>query len=365
MSEQLLGRASEWAQLRTLVLESAGPAVVVEGEAGIGKTTLWRLLVDTARERGWPVLTARCSEADVDLPFAALSELLEPVLGHVASALPAPRARNLRVALRLEEPGGRAPDRLALGLAVVSTLQALASEEPVLVAVDDLHWMDRESLGAIRFAVRRADGASFRFLFTYRTGVTPLPAAELAREVRSLSETIRLGPLATDALYELILGRLGVSVSGPVLAEIERNSGGNPLYAMELARAVRDQGVRLVSGEPAPLPDSLRSAVLARLERLAEPVRHTLAYAAVLTSPTVGMVSRLLGDDGALHEAMHVAEEEGVAARRGDRIVFSHPLMRSGALAVLSPGELRRVYREVAEALPAGEERALHLGPGL
>lgn len=361
MNERLLGRAAELAELRTLVLESDGRPVVVEGEPGIGKSTLWRVLVDAARERGWPVVTARCSEADVDLPFAALSELLEPVLGHVGPALAAPRARSLRVALRLEEPYGRAPDRLALGLAVVSALQTLAWEAPVLVAMDDLQWMDRESLGAVRFAVRRADRGLIRFLFTLRTGPTPPAAAELVRDVRSLAEVIRLGPLPTDALYQLIVDRLGMSVSGPALAEIERNSGGNPLYALELARGVRDQGVRLVAGEPAPLPDSLRSAVAARMERLAGPVRRTLAYAAVLASPTAGMVSRLLGDDGTFRDAMAVAEREGVAALHGERIVFSHPLMRSGALAVLQPDELRRVHGDVAGALPAGEERALHL----
>ncbi len=364
VSGQPFGRSAELDELRAVLLGATGRSVVVEGPPGIGKTTLWRVLVDAGREMGWPVLAARCTEADADLPFASLAELVEPVLARVAARLPAPRSRNLRVALRLEEPAGRPPDRLGLGLAVVSALEALSSgaapEAPVMVAVDDLHWMDRESLGAVRFAVRRADRSPFRFLFTCRTGDTPT-AAELVGEVRALSEVVPLGPLPADALYALIVARLGGSVSGPALAEIERNSGGNPLYALELARAVRDQGVRLFSGEPAPLPDSLRSAVVARMERLTAPVRRTLAFAAVLASPTAGMVGRLVAQEGGLDDVMAVAEREGVAVLRDERIVFSHPLMRSGILALLGPAERRRVHRAVAEALPAGEERAFHL----
>ena len=134
----------------------SGPAgVALEGEAGIGKSTLWREAVDLARARGLRVLTARPVESERTLAHAGLGDLFDDVLDDVLPGLPPPRRRALEVALLLEEAGSRPVDPLALGVAVRSALELLAAGDGLVVAVDDLQWLDSSSAAALGFALRR------------------------------------------------------------------------------------------------------------------------------------------------------------------------------------------------------------------
>src|SRR5215212_7959982 len=169
MSE-IVGRDEELASVHVFIDQARqGPvALVLEGEAGIGKSTLWLAGVEHARTRGLRVLSSRPAEAEGSLAHVGLGDLFEDVLDGVLPALPAPRRRALEVALLLEEPGTDTLDPRALGMAIRSALQLLAEDERLLVAVDDLQWFDASSARALGFALRRLGGSHVSLLLAER-----------------------------------------------------------------------------------------------------------------------------------------------------------------------------------------------------
>src|SRR5215210_3135613 len=157
MAVEIVGREAEVASLDAFLsgAEGESAALVLEGEPGIGKSTLWLCGVDHARAEGVRVLSSRPAEAERGLPFAGLGDVLDEVLDDVLPALPPPRRRALEVALLLEEPAEDAVDPRALGLATRNALEVLAADRDLLVAIDDLQWLDASSAAALAFAVRR------------------------------------------------------------------------------------------------------------------------------------------------------------------------------------------------------------------
>ena len=158
---EIIGREQELAFLHAFIGRAAGgpTALVLEGEAGIGKSTLWLAGVEHARAHGLRVLSSRPAEAERGLAHVGLGDLFEDVLDEVLPALSPPRRRALEVALLLEEETADAVDARALGIAARGALQELARERPVLVAIDDLQWFDAASAFAVAFALRRLGGS--------------------------------------------------------------------------------------------------------------------------------------------------------------------------------------------------------------
>src|SRR6185436_2894889 len=130
-------------------------ALVLEGEAGIGKTTLWRSGIAIAERAGFRLLQARPVEPESSLAFVALGDLLGEELDDLLPTLPAPQRRSLEVALLLSEHHGPAPDRRAVAIGVLGALRALGAAGPVVLAIDDLQWLDGPSADALEFALRR------------------------------------------------------------------------------------------------------------------------------------------------------------------------------------------------------------------
>jgi hypothetical protein len=151
------GRTAELARIGRFLDEVASrpAALLIEGEAGIGKTTLWSAGIDQARHRGWQVLTCRPIQAEAALSFSALGDLLEPVADAAFSGLPGPQRRALDVALLRAEPGPEPPDQRAVAVAFLGVIRALTEATPVIVGVDDLPWLDRAT-AAQREPGRRA-----------------------------------------------------------------------------------------------------------------------------------------------------------------------------------------------------------------
>lgn len=206
----MIGRDAERATIDRWL--SAGPTGVlrIEGPAGIGKSTLWAY----AALRGGTTLRWRASSAEVDMAFAGLTGRCDrPEVWAAATGLAVPRHRALEVALG-RAVGGTEP-RL-VGLAVADLLRALARAGPVLVAVDDLQWVDPPSESALAFAVRRLGDAPVGFLLTRRTGTAPGSLAEA-------SEVLALSALSTAALGGLIRERYGRSLSRPLLPDPGRD----------------------------------------------------------------------------------------------------------------------------------------------
>ena len=185
MAPEIIGRDEELGAVRAFVSRVGdGPgALVLSGEAGIGKTILWEAGVEEARARFSRVLTCRGVEAEASFAFAGLSELLAGVVGEVALELVSPRRHALEVALQLAEPGDTAPDAHVIGLALLDALQALADHGgPVLVAVDDAQWLDPASASVMQIAFRRLREERIGLLATIRLG----PEVESALELEPL-----------------------------------------------------------------------------------------------------------------------------------------------------------------------------------
>lgn len=344
------GRAAELVVVDEFLtaLESGPAALILEGEPGIGKTTLWQATVELARERGARVLTSRPASSETRLTFAGLGDLLVDVGDDVIGALPDPQRDALEVALLRADPIGSSSERRVVSTAFLGTLLLLAAESPVLIAVDDLQWLDTASRRILDFAVRRLVGRRVGVLTAIRIDGTAGRRA-FADEG---SERIRLGPLSLASLHEVLKGELGRTFPRPTLVRIEATSSGNPFFAVELARALVERGEALHGSAPLPVPDDLADLLATRLRRLPARTRHALLVAATLSAPTLDTIDRA---------SLERAKAAGVVRidERG-RVSFAHPLLAASVYASAGSGERRAVHAEVADRASSPEERARH-----
>jgi AAA ATPase domain len=170
-------RPAEWRQVREFAAAalSSQAVLALRGEAGVGKSTLWRGGVAAAVQAGHRVLRAEPSAGETDMSFAGVSDLLGGVLAEVAAGIPAPQLEALEVALLLRSAGPQPPTARAVGLAVLAALRACVSCGPVLVAVDDVQWLDDASTGALAFALRRITDGPLGLLIAARTAASADP----------------------------------------------------------------------------------------------------------------------------------------------------------------------------------------------
>jgi DNA-binding CsgD family transcriptional regulator len=329
-------------------------AFLLEGAAGIGKTAVWRAAVASAREREFHVLLARPSEAERRLSFAALVDLLAETHDVIAS-LPPVQRRPLAIALLLEDARGPAPDRRAIAVALLATLRTLARERPLLVAIDDIQWLDPPSAAALAFALRRLTDVPFCVLMTQRTGtgtdgvLTP----ELERALPL--ERLALGPLSLGAVRRLLQSRLGATFPRPTLRRIYEQADGNPFFALELARALQARDAVLSPADELPVPHDLERLLAERLERLPSETKEPLAALAALAEPTLGLVQE---------ELLEPALADGVLVLERDRLRFAHPLLATVAYRRLGPQARRRLHRRLGALVEDPEQRARHLALG-
>ena len=349
----MIGRTSELRDVERFVASTAaGRALVLSGGPGIGKSTLWEEGVDVARSQRVATLCVRACEAEAQLSFAGLADLLGGIDAEVLVELPAPRRQALEVAVGWTEPGERPPDLLAIGAGLLGAVRLLSASERVLVAIDDLDWLDRASAAALVFAARRLGPEDVRF-FVSRRADRP---SELERTLEpSRVDLIELGPLSFGAISGLITDRLGRSLPRRVLRQLFEASGGNPLFALELGRAVIERGLPEI-GAALPLPAMLDGLFGARVEALAPEVRRALL--------TVALADRLRGEElAAVVDPMVVedARASGVLIFDGARVRASHPLLAAAALTRSSARERRELHLALAGAVSDRVLRARHL----
>ena len=354
----VVGRDQEVATLLDF-LETPGAlpgALVFEGEAGIGKTTLWRAGLEHAIAHSYRVLSCRPSGSETPLSFAALGDLVEPVLDDILIELPNPQRRALVVALLLEDADGPPPDHRAIALAFLGVARALCRAGPVAIAVDDVQWLDPPSAFVLGFALRRMRDEPIAFLFAVRAGEADVLDLDRALPEERIQRLV-VGPLSLGALQRLLKDRLGLVLSRPKLRRVHELSGGNPFFALELGRAFKRGAVRLEPGES--LPSRLAALVDDRLEALPADTRAALLVASALSRPTIELVGRAgIGEPG---EQLAPALEANVIEFEDDRIRFSHPLLASGVYGATRPSERRALHRRLADAVPDPEERVRHL----
>ena len=354
--DTILGRDEELAVVhRFFDREPDGPrALLLEGDAGIGKSTIWQEAVRLARASGI-VLLARAAETEATLSFTVLADLLEPVSGQVFDELPVPQRRALQAALLLEDPDGSTrPDARAVALGALGAIRSLATQGPVTLAIDDVQWVDASSAHALAFALRRLIDERVTVIAALR--VAPGLRAPLTSALPGL-QRLSLGPIDTAAVGGMLRRRLDPRFPHPLVERIHAASGGNPLFALEVGRAIDLDGVPPGAGEPLPVPDDLRVLLRERVATLPADAQDVLLIAASSTSPTIDQVEAL----GASTAALDRAVEAGIVVLRGRTIEFAHPLFASTVYADATVTAKREVHRRLAELATDSEEKARHL----
>ncbi len=362
MSDEVVGRGDELAAVDRLLTRAADSlrCLVIDGEAGIGKTTLWKAAVDTARARGWGVLSSRPARSEQGLTLGALTDILGGLEDDAFGRLPEPQRQALEVALLRRTPSGTVPDQRTLSVAVAGLLRGLGRpERPVLLALDDAQWLDESSSAILAYAIRRLTDRPLALLVSVRRGSeAPAPDALAGAVPADRVERLRVGPLSLGSLHRLFETRLGRSFPRLVLVRIEAASGGNPLYALEIARALDRSGAPITPDHPLPIPESLGSLLAGRIRVLPGPTRRALLLAAAAVEPTAETLRRAHVDTADLVPAV----EDGIVSIDVDAIRFTHPLLAQSVISLTPADQVRAAHAALALASESVDARARHLG---
>jgi DNA-binding CsgD family transcriptional regulator len=361
-------RLAEWQRVREFATGArAAPTVLaIEGEAGAGKSTLWRAGVAAAADAGYRLLRSEPSEAEAGLSFAGLSDLLAGVLPEVAAQIPGPQREALEVALLLRPAGSEAPTAHAVGLAALAGLRACVSAGPVLVAIDDVQWLDEASLDALVFALRRLASAPLPVLLAARgeapadplTAGAPPPPHRWRELLSALpaAEEIDLAPLDEWQIQNL----LPTTATAAQVQLVARQSRGNPFWALQIAANL--------DAAQAPVPQLARVLTERLASSLTVEVAEVLATVAAAGRIEVTEALAVLKDLADPAAALDAAVLAGVVVETGDRITVAHPLIGAAAVESLPPGRRARLYQRLAAASSSPERyaqfAALAAGPG-
>jgi len=358
------GRTAELARIGQFLGDAARrpAALLIEGPAGIGKTTLWSAGIDMARQRGCWVLTCRPVQSEAVLSFSALGDLLEPVPDEALARLPGPQCRALDVALLRAEPGPEPPDQRAVAVALLGVIRALAETAPVVIGVDNLPWLDQTSAAVLEYAMRRLTAQPAGLLATAATEDPASPGAPARRWFPpDRLQSLRAGPLGLEALDAMLRAKGGPPDNWPELVEVHEASGGNPYFAQELAAALGALGQRRRAGQPLPVPGSLRPLVQRRLRALPPASREVALVVAAAAAPTADLVLAACGGGQRARDGLDSAEAAGVLQVVDDRVRFVHPLLRSLHYSSATERQRRQAHRCLAEVTVAPEGHVRHL----
>src|SRR5918999_625400 len=333
---------------------------VIDGEPGIGKTTLWRNARDSARNLYANILSAQAAAPEKKLPFTVLADLFGDRLESLGAHLPPLLARSLDVAFLREKAHGRSPEPRAVSVAGLEFLRLLAEEGPLLLAIDNLHVIDPSSYRVLCFALRRLTDRPIKILTSTRPGAGPADPFRLGGILtEDRFQRLALGPLSSDDLDDLLRERLGLKLHRPTLMQLHDISGGNPFFAIEIGRALQRAGTRLPPGEPLPVPRSLEELLQERVKNLPEEVTDLLLHVAALSQPTVELVRLAVGTD-ALKE-LDRSVDAGLLRVKFGAIRFEHPLFRAALYQSSSITRRRQVHARLAGCVDEPAEKARQL----
>ncbi len=344
----LLGRDREQSELYALVdgIEQRGGALVVRGDAGIGKSALLAAARERALGGGITVVSTTGALSEAQLAFAGLHQLLLPLLDGL-DLLPDPQRRALETAFGIAESD--APDLFLIGLAALGLVAERAAETPLLFVVEDAHWLDRPSSEVLKFVARRVESDPALLLFAVREGVSS------AFDDAGLPELPvgGLDPEASNAILDLGAATLPAEVRRRILEEAE----GNPLALIELPLAAAELGAQTARSDPFPLTDRLERAFASRLTSLDTGVQKLLLLAALddVELSELGRAAKTpLGPDD-----LAPAVAAGHGRLEAGRFRFRHPLIRSAVQQAATASERRDAHAALAEALADEPDRAV------
>jgi DNA-binding NarL/FixJ family response regulator len=352
----LYGRDAERARIWEL-LEAArasrSGALVIRGEAGIGKSALLADARDRAEDMH--VLNAGGVESESELPFAGLHQLLRPAL-HLIDGLPGPQAAALNGALGLGDRGGE--DRFLISVACLTLLSDLAERRPVLCLVDDVHWLDTPSADALLFVARRLEAEGIVMLMAARDGDAP------RFEARDLPE-LGLRGLDAEAAGAVVARAADQGLAPSVCDSLVERAGGNALALVELPAALTAGQLAGTESLPEALPltRGVERLFLERVRLLPEPTQLLLLIVAADDSGLLTPVVRAAETLGVTPESLSAAERVGLVSAQGLRLDVRHPLVRSAIYQAASSSERRAAHLALADAFSGeleSDRRAWH-----
>jgi DNA-binding CsgD family transcriptional regulator len=359
----VIGRESELEVLDGFLdsVQTGPSALFLFGESGIGKTTLWREGVADALKRGYRTLSCGPVEAETRLSYAALGDLLEPVLEEALPTLPEPQRQALEVALlRAPSSGARANQR-AVSLAVLGCLRSVASSTPIVVAIDDIQWMDLPSVRVLQFVVRRLKGDPIGLMSVARGADPDRDPLGVARSFsHDRVHRIHVGPLSAEAIERVIRDKVAEGFQRTMLRRLHDTSGGNPFFAQEIGRALLRRGGEMVAGERPPIPERLQELVEDRLEGLPVQTLEVLEVVSALSIPTLDAIGTATGASE-VDPRLGPALENGVVEVAGSRLRFTHPLLASAVYQQIPPVRRLELHARLATIVSDPEERARHM----
>ncbi|MEV5607462.1 AAA family ATPase [Streptomyces sp. NPDC052225] len=356
-SARLLGRGDDLAYIQAFLgnADVQGAALLLSGEAGVGKSAVLDAVAADAAEHGVRVLRAGGVQFEADISYAGLNQLLVPLFDDF-DRLDNPHRDALRVAVGIGS--GPAPDRLLTSTAVLLLLRLLSAEAPLLVVVDDLPWLDRATNSVLGFVARRLVGSRIGFLAASRTG------SDSFFEAGGLTEH-RLGPLDGAASAEL-LARAHPDVSPAVRRRIAAEARGNPLALMELPVALSAEQRATLAALPTvlPLTERLQSLFASRVAELPDSSRELLLIAALDGTGDLAAIEAAAAGRAVVDDLAPAERGRLVTVSAGNRrLAFRHPLIGSAVVELATAAERRRAHRALADALDDQlERRAWHLG---
>ena len=359
-----MGREPELAVLQRFLdsIPSAPSALLLSGDPGIGKTTVWKEGLADALLRDYRILSCGPIEAETRLSYAALGDLLEPILEEALPSLPEPQRLALEVALLRSPSSGARADQRAVSLAVLGCLRSVASTSPVVVAVDDIQWMDLPSARVLQFVVRRLKDEQIGLITAARGAPAdddPLGVVSAFAEDRA--HAVHVGPLSQDALERVLRAKVGEGFSRTTLLSLHEMSGGNPFFAQEIGLALLRRGGGVTAGERLPIPGRLQELIEDRLEGLPSRTIEALEIVSALSAPTFDVIAAAIAPSRGVDDRLGPAIDNGVVEAVGDRLRFTHPLLASAVYQKIPPARRRELHARLATIVRDPEERARHL----
>ena len=342
----LVGRRQEMAVISQMLADARrgrSSALVVRGEAGVGKSALLEHAVQEAT--GFTVLRGVGVEGEAELAYAALHQILRPSFERI-SRLPAPQAAALHAAFALTDE--TVDERFRVSLGVLGLMSETAEDQPVLCIVDDAQWLDQASSDSLLFAARRLQAESVVLLFGARD-VSSRPF-----EARGIDE-LRLSGLTAQDARRLVGDQLGSSVVAGVVEWIVDNARGNPLALMELPATLTQPqlaGVDPIARRIA-APTTVEQVYLDRVEQLPDETRHLLLLAAAEETGARGAIQRAAQSVGRDIADLQPAETVGLIRVDSERLEFRHPLVRSAVYRSARFTEREEAHRVLAVASEA------------
>jgi DNA-binding CsgD family transcriptional regulator len=357
---RVIGRESELATIRDFVAGiPAGPrSLLIEGAVGIGKTTLWRAGVRSAQDLLHEVFFCRPAELESRLAFGSIIDLFINIDDAVLESLPAPQRQALEVALLRRETSPRdrvQPREAAVG--ALAAIRTLARSSPVLIAIDDLQWLDSASARVLGYALRRLADEPIGLLATLRDETRPPFPLEQLRPEEEITR-LEIPPLTLGALHHLAQERLGTSLPRPVLTRLLRTSGGNPFFALEILRSL--DGEIPDGAAELPIPGSLRELVAERLRTLPPSAREAVLATFALSRPTPAVIEAALRAARRSESGLKAALETDALELRHGLVQLGHPLIGSTLYDELTPKKRRALHGRLAGVSEGPEEQARH-----